>query len=130
MNEIAFKINMLAQGLVNLDEGVLWFTESSDVEQAAILNEFCKVLLQSHPSKREIEIGIVTSDLKLTYSPCVVMLSNPLNVACKKILAMPKNEWVKTFRLWLGVFSESDRRRRETECKSGCSHEWHNIQKS
>ena len=106
------------------------FNEASDVEKETILREFYFILHQSHPTKADIEKGVELSGLKATYTPCVVMLKKPFSEACQKILVMPKNEWIKSFRLWVGVFSISDLRRRETDCKNGCSHEWHNIQKS
>jgi hypothetical protein len=127
MNEIELRINKIAQGLIDNQDGTTWFEDSHENMQRSILRAFYYMLHQSHPTHADVENGIRLSGLKPTFSPCVVMLKRPLGDACNKILAMPHHELSKAFKLWLAIFSIADRRRRETNCANGCAHDWHNL---
>lgn len=127
MNEIELRINKIAQGLIERQDGIAWFESCDGDSQRFILKLFRYLLFQAHPTHSDVENGIQLSGLKPTFSPCVVMLRNPFKEACNKILAMPDHELVKAFRLWLAVLSLADQRRRETDCKNGCTHDWHNL---
>lgn len=129
MNQYELQINKIAQGLVELQDGIDWF-ESSDLQsQKEINRSLGYFLLQAHPTRNEIDEGIASSGLKSTYTPCVLMAKKPLKDALYKILNLPENEWQKTFILMITIFSIADKRRRETNCSNGCAHEWHNIEK-
>lgn len=127
MNEHLLKINRIAQEIESLEDGVTWFSLLEDESKSAVMQDFVKILLQSHPRKEEIDSAIASSLLKPTYTPCVLVNKLPFSEACTKILTLPKSEITKSFRLWLEIFKASDGRRRDTVCKNGCSHEWHNI---
>ncbi|MBU2569018.1 MAG: hypothetical protein KJ725_03085 [Gammaproteobacteria bacterium] len=127
MNEAELKINKLAQGLLPLDDGLAWYDESDTESRNKIMKALDLCIFQSHPTNEDIEEGIKNSGLKETYSPCVLVRNKPFNDARKKVLNMPEPDRRRSFILFLSIFGVADKRRRETQCKGGCSHEWHNI---
>lgn len=127
MKEIELIINKIAQQIIPLEDGLDWFDSSTEEQQKEIMRTLDLCLHQSHPLHKEIEEGIKISGLKETYTPCVLMLKKSFNEARNKILKLPISEWRKSFILWVAIFSIADLRRRETNCKNGCEHEWHNL---
>ncbi len=127
MNKTELQLNKIAQGFIRFKDGIDWFDESDLDKKKDILHSLSVILTQSHPTSDEVEIGINRSKLKRTYTPCVLMVEKPFNEAVARIRNLPQNEWRKAFLLWLSILSIADKRRRETECSDGCTHEWHNI---
>ena len=127
MNETELQLNKIAQGLVRVEDGIDWFDASDLDTKRNVLQSLSVFLTQSHPTCDEVEKGITRSELKRTYTPCVLMVEKPFNEAVPKIRNLPENEWRIASVLWLSIFSVADKRRRETECLDGCTHEWHNI---
>jgi len=127
MNPIELQINKIAQGSIILEDGVEWFNACDLKSKKEILQSLSYFLIQSHPTRNEIEAGIKLSGLKSTYTPCALMNQKPVISAINKIRNLPENEWEKSFTLWVTILGISDKRRRETDCVNGCSHEWHNI---
>lgn len=127
MNEHELMINKLAQGLVPREEGQAWFRAATPDCRVQIMRALDYCLFQAHPTPAEIQEGIDLSGLKDTYSPCVVAVKKPLGEARQTILRMVGLDQQRGFELWLSVFSVADKRRRESDCKVGCSHEWHNL---
>jgi hypothetical protein len=66
--------------------------------------------------------------LKPTFTPCVLIrtAAQPEH-ALDRIAALPADERQKAFRLMFALYCIADTRRRQTQCKNGCSHEWHNF---
>lgn len=129
MNEFELIINKISQSFISREDGIAWFLGSSEEIQKDILSKLNLCLHQSHPNESEIEEGIVNSGLKETYTPCVILRSNNFTNARHKTLNLPSHEWGKVFTLWIIIFSIADTRRRKTECKDGCDHYWHNLEK-
>ena len=127
MNETELKINKLAQGLITLDEGLSWYDESDAESRNKIMRALDLCIFQSHPTNEDIEKGIKNSGLKESYSPCVLVRKKPFNEVRQKVLNMSEPDQRRSFILFLSIFSVADKRRRETQCKGGCAHEWHNI---
>jgi hypothetical protein len=124
LNALEVKVNKIAQEKISMEEAEKWFKKSNNIKKKEILKVLKLCLHQSHPSHEEIERGIKESGLKETYTPCVLMKKKKnLNEAIFKTYSLPEKEWMKTFALWIKIFSIADKRRRETDCKNGCSHE-------
>ena len=130
MNETEIKINKIAQGVISFDEGKAWFENSNRKDQQHILYNLNLFLQQVHPKPDEVLNGIHLSQLKKTYTPCVLISKKPFKEALNKILMLPQHEWKKAYILLMSVFIVADQRRRDTQCKNGCTHDWHNIAKS
>jgi hypothetical protein len=127
MNERELKINQIAQGLVSLADGLEWFDDATADFRVEIMRSLDSCIFQSHPTFDDIEQGIKKSGLKESYSPCVLIRKKPFNQVRQKILEMPELDLRRAFILLISVFSVADLRRRETYCKGGCTHDWHNI---
>jgi hypothetical protein len=127
MNETELKINKIAQDFLPLVEGLAWYDEADSDLRNKIMRALDLCIFQSHPTKEDIEKGIKKSGLKETYSPCVLVRKKPFNEARQKVLNMPKLDQRRGFILFLSIFGVADKRRRETQCKGGCTHDWHNI---
>ena len=128
MNEIELKINKLAQGMISLEDGLEWFDESSAKDKNNIMGTLDLCIFQSHPTAEDIEIGIASSKLKETYSPCVLVRKKHLNEVRAKVRNMTGIDQRRGFILFLSIFSIADARRRETQCINGCTHDWHNLE--
>ena len=129
MNEFELTINKISQSYITKEDGLAWFLNSSEDDRKSILENLNLCLHQSHPYESEIEEGIFSSGLKETYTPCAILRSNSFSNARLKTLNLPPHEWVKIFTLWITIFSIADTRRRKTECRDGCDHYWHNLEK-
>ena len=127
MNYREIKINRIAQGIISFEEGFLWFESANKYYQQKILQDLNVFLQHTHPRPNEIETGIQLSGLKTTYTPCVLILKKPIKDALAKIMLLPQDEWKKAFILLMSIFGVADLRRRNTQCKDGCSHAWHDL---
>ena len=128
MNSFELEINKAAQGFISREKLREWFRSLTPVEKKQALQSLSMCTMQSHPLKSEVDQAITDSGLKATYTPCVLLKTADVpEKIIYKIISLPKNEQEKAFILLLSLFSIADRRRRETQCSGGCSHEWHNI---
>jgi hypothetical protein len=128
MRPSELQLNRIAQGLVHEDVGLQWFERLTAAERAAVLRDLAYITHQSNPKFEEVPQAVVRSGLNPTFTPCVVLrkADRPTN-ALSRIASLPEPEHVKSFRLLMALFSIADARRRETQCKDGCTHEWHNL---
>jgi hypothetical protein len=60
-------------------------------------------------------------------TPIVILKTNNFKIALSKILKLPEDEYRKAFITLITIYKESDTYRRNSWCKDGCSHEWHNL---
>ena len=128
MKQSELQLNRIAQGLVSEANGLQWFTAHAEPERAAILKDLANITQQAHPRPEEVPAAIARSALKSTFTPCVMLqtAARP-TLALARIASLPEAEHVKAFRLLMALFSIADTRRRDTHCKNGCTHDWHNL---
>lgn len=87
-------------------------------------------LEQSHPDQHLIDDSLNKVPLKQTTTPIVLFKTHPYKKeAVAKVCELPDNEIEESFVTLVILLKHADKRRRETFCKNGCSHEWHNIDK-
>lgn len=127
MKESERIINEIAQGLVQLDEGVRWFSALESAQQKAVLREVVNYSMQAHATVEDGRKGLARSGVKPTANPAVMIVREPLPDRMARIINLPDSENVKAFRVLVSTFSVADARRRETECQGTCSHAWHNL---
>lgn len=120
-------LNLTAQGRQSVEETLNWFQATESVQQIAILRDLAMAVQQAHPTTDDISSAIALSGLKSTYTPCVILKKHPVPDALQRVMSLPEDERIKSFRLMLHVLSVADTRRRGTNCAGGCTHEWHNI---
>lgn len=124
----AFQLNSIAQGLIPLAAGEAWFEALPIEEQLSVLTVLAYFTSQSHPLASDVERAIAHAQLKPTFTPCVMVLkaSKP-EAGCQRLIDLPTDEWIKSFRLMVALLGIADQRRRETLCRAGCTHPWHNL---
>lgn len=121
------KLNEIAQGLLPWDDGLRWFDTSDADGRTAIMRALYMCISQAHPTIDDIENGVEKSGLKRSYTPCVLLLGQPFNVAREKVMTLGGLDQRRAFIPFLSVFAVADLRRRTTQCQDGCTHEWHNL---
>jgi len=89
-------------------------------------------ILNSIPNKTDYnsetyQRAINTIPLKPTYTPIVILKSFSIKIAFNKLASLPKNENKKVIVSLLWIFKITDTERRNTECKNGCGHFWHEL---
>jgi hypothetical protein len=121
-------LNRVAQGRLPFADAVRWFEALAETEQPGWLRAIALMCHQSHPLPEEIDPAITLGDLKPTFTPCVMVRTavRPEH-ALDRIADLPTDERQKAFRLMFALYCIADTRRRQTQCKNGCSHEWHNF---
>lgn len=128
MTEIDLYLNRIAQGLVSESAAYVWFEGQEPSNKKHILLALSNICMQAHPLLTEVPKAIEQSGLKPTFTPCVLLMqaSSPEG-SFGKIVSLPAIEQAKSFRLLISLFIIADTRRRETDCKNGCTHAWHNL---
>ncbi len=121
-------LNRVAQGRLPFADAVRWFESLPETEQAGWLSTVAFMCHQAHPQREEIDVAIALGELKPTFTPCVMLQAavQPEH-ALDRIAALPPNEHQKAFRLVFALYCIADTRRRESDCRGGCSHAWHNF---
>jgi Family of unknown function (DUF5958) len=121
-------LNRIAQDRLPFADAVRWFESLAAGEQESWLKTIAFMCHQAHPRRDEIDNAMALAELKLTFTPCVMLqkAAQP-EYALQAIASLPKDEHQKAFRLIFALYCISDTRRRETQCKNGCYHEWHNF---
>ena len=121
-------LNRVAQGRLPFIDAVRWFESLLESEQPGWLRTIALMCHQSHPLSEEIDPAIMLGELKPTFTPCVMVRTalRPEH-ALDRIVDLPAGERQKAFRLMFALYCIADTRRRQTQCKNGCSHEWHNF---
>ena len=121
-------LNRVAQGRLPFADAVHWFEALPEAEQAPWLQTIAFICHQAHPRREEIDGAITLAGLKPSFTPCV-MLHKAVQPehALNRIAGLPADERQKAFRLLFALYCLADTRHRQTVCRNGCSHEWHNF---
>jgi hypothetical protein len=122
-------LNRVAQGRLPFTDAVRWFENLPETVQPEWLSTIALMCHQAHPHREEIDPAITLAGLKPTFTPCLMIQKavQPEH-ALDRIAALPAYERQKAFRLMFAMYCIADARRRRTQCKNGCSHEWHNFE--
>jgi Family of unknown function (DUF5958) len=120
-------LNELAQGLRSMSWGVGWFEGLSGEEQAAVLREIADFCLQARATSEDGAESIERAGLRSTFTPGVLIVRGRITEQLAKIVGLPQDERVKSFRLLIALLGVADGRRRERYCSAGCSHDWHHL---
>jgi transcription initiation factor IIE alpha subunit len=102
-NEIL--INKFGQNLVKIDHLNKEFDTLSLLEKREYLHELIFFILQSKVSNSDIDLAIIKSGLKPTFTPCVLLKKRGVNNnSLLSILNLPDNELNKVLYLFLNLF--------------------------
>jgi len=128
LSQEAKLMNRVAQGRLPFTDAVRWFESLSETDRELWLKTVAFMCHQSHPHREEIEGAIALGGLKPTYTPCLMLLeAEQPEYVLDRVAALPAGERLKAFRLIFALYCIADTRRRDTNCRNGCSHEWHNF---
>jgi len=125
LKETELKVNLFAQDRLTSEELLDWFKNYDNKPIA--LRTIMMYFAQARPTKNEIEMGIIASGQKDTFTAAVLLRKYSIIELVGKLTNLPDKELIKTFIFITAIFKIADTRRRETKCKDGCTHFWHNI---
>jgi hypothetical protein len=120
-------VNKLAQGLVSMDDGLVWFESRTEDENRALLRELAVLALQAGAVANDVTSSIHLSGIRPTDTPAVLASKGGLKEQLAKIANLPQHEFVKSFRLLVAFLGVADERRRTRDRVVGCSHWWHHL---
>lgn len=125
---IESKLNRMAQGVMSESECALWFQSIMSSQRVEVLRVLASLCTQTHPKQEEVPAAIARSGLRVNLAPCVLLESSSRpEQAFAKIISLPPSEEVNAFRLLAALFAIADTRRRQTQFRDGCAHEWHHL---
>ena len=125
-------INQIAQNKIDFENGYQQILAHQDYEFMNVFPSLQNYILNSIPEKiiyssEVFQSAIKTIPLKETIIPISILKSSPTKIAFNKLEKLPKSEELKILISLLWIFKQTDTKRRNTECKNGCSHKWHNL---
>lgn len=132
MTKLDFLINRIAQQKVDFKVGCDFVLNAPEFDFTIAFTSLENFIRNAIPDKVNYRSGtyakaIETIPLKNTFTPVVILKSFTTKIALRKLEALPANEHPKVIISLLWIFRELDTERRNTDCKNGCGHEWHNL---
>ncbi|MFJ1756447.1 DUF5958 family protein [Kitasatospora sp. NPDC088134] len=129
LGERAVLLNGLAQGIRPLDQGVRWFQELDGAEQVLVLRELAEYCYQARALAEDAPESVRRAGLRPTHTPAVLLArGRHLGTQLTRIVQLPPDERVKSFRLLVALLAVADDRRRVRFCADGCTHAWHHLE--
>jgi hypothetical protein len=104
-------INKYGQGLLSDAILVNKFDTFKLEEKRNYLTDLSNLIIQSKPIAHDVDIAIQNSNLKPTFTPCVLLKKEISNNALYKVIELPENELGKAFRLFINLFKVAYERR-------------------
>jgi hypothetical protein len=118
-------INSITQGVQSIEDGKNWFKDLLPEKQFEILREISAYIQQAGARETDVPEAIEKAQVKETYTPCALLKNGRLKMQLVKVLNLPSAEYLKSFSILISLLSIADTRRRNNQCKDGCSHWWH-----
>jgi hypothetical protein len=104
-------INKFGQNIINYDVIVELFNTLSLDKKKIFLNNLTFLIMQSKAEEKDISNAIEISNLKPTYTPCVIVRKGLSNANLNKIIELPETELEKSLILFLNIFKIAYTRR-------------------
>ncbi|MNY00275.1 hypothetical protein D3C86_1327610 [compost metagenome] len=132
MEEFDTLINQIAQDKIEFTQGSTLILNHAKFEFELVFTLLRNYIFNSIPEKVNYTTdtyiqAIASIPLKPTFTPVVILKSFPTKIAFNKLEILRKDEQQKTIIALLWIFKQTDTQRRNTECKNGCGHDWHNM---
>ncbi|EJL64480.1 DUF5958 family protein [Flavobacterium sp. CF136] len=126
-------INRIAQDKIDFNVGIKLLLEDTECNFNELFSTLKNHIINSIPNKTDYnseayQKALSTIPLKSTFTPIVILKNNPTKIAFNKLAVLPENENKKTITALLWIFKITDTERRNTECKNGCGHFWHELE--
>ena len=119
-------INQFSQGIHTMNEMDQWFQLHDLDDKRDIMENLFNLVIQSHPDVEDIKSSAVSLGKENSSSAVILLNKNkPFTKFGCKICDLPEKELLNGFNILLLTLSKADNRRKERECRNGCSHWWH-----
>jgi hypothetical protein len=132
LKDIEMLINKIAQDKIDFHLGLHILLEE-DYSFKELFNTLHNYIINSIPNKTDYnseayQRAINSIPLKPTFTPIIILKSFSTKIAFNKLASLPENENKKVITSLLWIFKITDTERRNTECKNGCGHFWHELE--
>jgi hypothetical protein len=132
LKDIEMLINKIAQDKVDFHLGLHILLEE-DYTFKELFNTLHNYIINSIPNKIDYnseayQRAINSIPLKPTFTPIIILKSFSTKISFNKLASLPENEHKKVITSLLWIFKITDTERRNTECKNGCGHFWHELE--
>ncbi|WPO84290.1 DUF5958 family protein [Chryseobacterium sp. JJR-5R] len=97
-------INKYGQGLISIEPFKVLFTDFKIDKKREYLNGIMYLILQSKPNNDDIDIAIIESNLKPSYTPCVLLKKGITKYQLEKIIMLIEKELDKVLLLFMNLF--------------------------
>lgn len=126
-------INKIAQDKIDFNLGIESLLEDPEYDFKSLFTTLTNYIFNAIPEKTNYNTetyqnAIRTIPLKPTYTPIVLLTRFPTRIAFYKLAELPENENRKIITSLIWIFKITDTERRNTECKNGCGHFWHEME--
>jgi hypothetical protein len=126
-------INKIAQDKIDFNFGLKLLLEDTEFKFEELFATLKNYIFNAIPDKTDYNTetyqnAINIIPLKATYTPIVILRSFSTKNAFNKLAELPKNENAKVITSLLWIFKALDTERRNTDCKNGCGHFWHELE--
>jgi len=131
-DEIGILINKIAQNKIDFDSGKELIFTNEEYNFFEVFDTLKNYIFNSIPNKTEYNSetyhkAIKSIPLKPSFTPITILSKYPTKIAFNKLRELPELEYSKIVISLLWIYKYTDTKRRETECKNGCEHQWHNL---
>lgn len=125
-------INKIAQDKIDFHLGLHILLEE-DYGFKELFNTLHNYIINSIPDKIDYnseayQRAINSIPLKPSFTPIIILKNFSPKIAFNKLASLPRNENKKIITSLLWIFKVTDTERRNTECKNGCGHFWHELE--
>jgi hypothetical protein len=109
-------LNRFGQNINDSETIFNLFQKYSLIEKKEYLKDLAYLIIQSKPIDIDIEVAIQNSEIKETFTPCVLLKKNGLKLfSFEKIIDLPEKELEKALILFLQLFKIAYNRRYQKE---------------
>lgn len=113
--EYELLINKYGQGLIQAEDVWRVFEQLDYNEKEDFFIGMLYLIMQSKSQDEDVEEAISSSQLKPTFTPCVLLTKGVSHHNLLRIIGLPENEWRKILYLLLALFRIAYRRRFKAE---------------
>lgn len=133
MSQKELIINKVAQDKIDFNLGVQLLLEDPEYDFELLFTTLKNYIFNAIPEKTHYNTEtyqntLNTIPLKSTYTPIVILKIFPTKIAFYKLAELHENENIKVVTSLLWIFKVTDTQRKNTECKNGCGHFWHEFE--
>ena len=113
--EYELLINKYGQGLIQAEDVWCVFEQLDYDEKKDFFVGILYLIMQSKPHDEDVEEAISSSQLKPTFTPCVLLTKGVSHHNLLRIIGLPEDEWRKILYLLLALFRIAYQRRFKAE---------------